>query len=109
VFTALSNKLEGSFRNLGLGLLLAVFSLPLWAQEEASVKADAETSQKQSQQAFFESQMKTYSQTVSEEYKGLVQIRLESSILKGQSSILNGQQSIVNVRRIVALYGPTRW
>lgn len=101
VFTALSNKLEGSFRNLGLGLLLAVFSLPLWAQEEAS--------QKQSQQAFFESQMKTYSQKVSEEYKGLVQIRLESSILKGQSSILNGPQSIVNGRRIVALYGPSRW
>ena len=102
MFTALSNKLEGSFRNLGLGLLLAVFSLPLWAQEDSSVKADAETPQKQSQQALFESQMKTYSQTVSEEYKGLVQIRLEGSIL-------NGQQSFVYGRRIVALYGRTRW
>jgi hypothetical protein len=96
VFTALSNRLEGSFRNLGLGLLLAVFSLPLWAEE-----AVKEISQKQDQQALFESQMKTYNQMVSEEYKGLVQIRLERSILSSQRSILNG-------RRMVELYGRTR-
>ena len=102
MFTALSNNLEGSFRNLGLGLLLAAFSLPILAEEASSVKADAVTSQKQSQQAFFESQMKIYNQTVSEEYKGLVQIRLEHSILNGQGSTLSSQ-------RIVKLYGRTRW
>jgi hypothetical protein len=93
VFTALSNNLERSFRNLGLAFLLAAFSLSVWA-EETAVKADVETSQKQSQKDIFESQIEIYNQTVSEEYKELVQTQLERSILNGP--------------HIVKLYGRTR-
>jgi len=63
-----------------MALLIASFSLPLWAEEASILETNVEGSQK----AFFESQIEIYNQTVTEEYKGLVQIRLELSILNGQ-------------------------
>ena len=84
VFSALRINLECLLGNLWLTLLIATFSLPLWAEEESILETNIEVSQKESQKAFFESQIEIYNQTVTEEYKGLVQIRLELSILNGQ-------------------------
>lgn len=84
VFSVLRINLECLLRNLGLTLLLATFSLPLWAEEESILKTDVEVSQKEAQKAFFESQIEIYTQTVGEEYKGLAQIQLELSILNGR-------------------------
>ena len=80
VFSALRINLECLLGNLWLTLLIATFSLPLWAEEVSILETNIEVSQK----AFFESQIEIYNQTVTEEYKGLVQIRLELSILNGQ-------------------------
>ena len=86
MFSALRNNLECLFGNFGIiwniymALLIASFSLPLWAEEASILETNVEGSQK----AFFESQIEIYNQTVTEEYKGLVQIRLELSILNGQ-------------------------
>jgi hypothetical protein len=80
VFSALRINLECLLGNLWLTLLIATFSLPLWAEEESILETNIEVSQK----AFFESQIEIYNQTVTEEYKGLVQIRLELSILNDQ-------------------------
>ena len=63
-----------------MALLIASFSLPLWAEEASILETNVEGSQK----AFFESQIEIYNQTVTKEYKRLVQIRLELSILNGQ-------------------------
>tara|TARA_B100000029_G_scaffold516710_2_gene633074 strand:+ start:11544 stop:11828 length:285 start_codon:yes stop_codon:yes gene_type:complete len=92
VFSVTEKFLGKSHRNLLFGLVLSLSGQLIGASEKPT-ELQTRVAKKHSQQALLESQMEAYNLAVSEEFKGLLRIELQRSILNELRLVKSDQRS----------------